>query len=104
MRRACAGPLKKSGSPLLDLPEIQAMVQPFDAASLTWPWRHEDERVDRLHAQVMRMVGVGINGSRSATFAAVRDCAGEAAGRVRPTTRPARNRATVPYLNEPWYC
>jgi radical SAM superfamily enzyme YgiQ (UPF0313 family) len=96
--------LVTAGSPLLDLPDIRAIVQPFDGASLTWPWRHEDERVDRLHALVMRMVGVGINGSRSATFAAVRDRAGEAAGHVRPVTRPARNRATVPYLNEPWYC
>jgi radical SAM superfamily enzyme YgiQ (UPF0313 family) len=96
--------LVTAGSPLLDLPDIRAIVRPFDSGSLTWPWRHDDERVDRLHATVMRMVGVGIHGSRSATFAAVRDRAGEAAGHARPVTRPARHRATVPYLNEPWYC
>ena len=26
------------------------------------------------------------------------------AGRPAPHSRPARDRATVPYLNEPWYC
>jgi radical SAM superfamily enzyme YgiQ (UPF0313 family) len=110
--------LVTAGSPLLDLPDIRRVLQPFDGASLTWPWRHEDGRVDRLHAAVMDVVGVGIGASRGATFQAVRDVACDAAGRVRATPRPARNhyptahttrgggpnRATVPYLNEPWYC
>jgi len=32
------------------------------------------------------------------------EIARRAAGRETPETRPARHRATVPYLNEPWYC
>jgi hypothetical protein len=96
--------LVTAGSPLLDLPDIRSTVQPFDGASLTWPWRHEDGRVDRLHTAVMDIVGVGAVSSRGALFDAVSDVAFEAAGRVRPSSRPARNRATVPYLNEPWYC
>jgi radical SAM superfamily enzyme YgiQ (UPF0313 family) len=96
--------LVTAGSPLLDLPDVRGLVQPFDGASLTWPWRHADARVDRLHEQVMGIVGTGVDTSRGVTFGAVRDAALDAAGRVRPSPRPIRNRASVPYLNEPWYC
>jgi len=96
--------LVTAGSPLLDLPDIRRRVQPFDGTSLTWPWTHADARVDRLQARVMGIVGVGIDDSRGATFEAVRDAAFEAAGRARPSPRPIRDRASVPYLNEPWYC
>jgi radical SAM superfamily enzyme YgiQ (UPF0313 family) len=97
--------LVTAGSPLLDLPDMRARVEAFDGASLTWPWRHADPRVDRLHEQVMRLVGVRISSGRAAAFDAVLALAKEAAGHgVRPSPRPARNRATVPYLNEPWYC
>lgn len=97
--------LVTAGSPLLDLPDIASRVEAFDPASLTWPWRHEDARVDRLQEAVMRLVGVKIAGSRAAAFDAAMALARAAAGRSRrASSRPARNRATVPYLNEPWYC
>ena len=97
--------LVTAGSPLLDLDEIRALVEPFDAASLTWPWRHRDPLVDRLQANVMRLVGVNLRASRRATFDTIAGMAREAAGHPRrPESRPARDRATVPYLNEPWYC
>lgn len=97
--------LVTSGSPLLALDEIRSMVQPFDAASLTWPWRHADARVDRLQCEVMQLVGVRMGASREATFAAISALANDAAGRpLALSSRPPRDRATVPYLNEPWYC
>jgi radical SAM superfamily enzyme YgiQ (UPF0313 family) len=97
--------LVTAGSPLLELDDIHRMVQPFDASTLTWPWRHEDPRVDELQEAIMRLVGVKIRGGRGATFEAVRELAAVAVGDSRPvSTRPVRNRATVPYLNEPWYC
>jgi radical SAM superfamily enzyme YgiQ (UPF0313 family) len=97
--------LVTAGSPLLDLPDISARVEPFDHAALTWPWRHDDERVDRLQEDVMRLAGVKIARPRSATFDAAMALARAAAGwGVRPSSRPARSRATVAYLNEPWYC
>lgn len=97
--------LVTSGSPLLEVPDIHARVEPFDAASLTWPWRHEDPRVDDLQAEIMRVVGVRITGERAATFDAVMNLARAASGRSpRPSPRAVRDRATVPYLNEPWYC
>jgi len=64
-----------SGSPLLELPDIQAVITEFDPASLTWPWRHRDPRVDALQESAMRGV------------------------RAR-----ARTRRAVPHMTEAWYC
>jgi Radical SAM superfamily len=97
--------LVTAGSPLLELSEIASRVDPFDHQTLTWPWRHDDPRVDRLQEDLMRLVGVRIAGSRGATFDAAMALARSAAGgSPRHSSRPSRNRATVPYLNEPWYC
>ena len=64
-----------AGSPLLELPDIQAAIGEFDPASLTWPWRHRDPRVDALQQSVMR--GVAAKSSV---------------------------RRAVPHMTEAWYC
>ena len=64
-----------NGSPLLELPDIQAVITRFDPASLTWPWRHRDPRVDALQQSVMRTVGVRAQAPRA-----------------------------VPHMSEAWYC
>jgi hypothetical protein len=64
-----------NGSPLLELPDIQAVITEFDAASLTWPWRHRDPRVDALQESVMRSIAA----------------------------KPANVR-TIPHMTEAWYC
>ena len=89
--------------PRIAAPEIAARAERYDSGSLTWPWRHDDPRVDRLQADVMRLVGVAARGSRGDVFDAALALARAAAGR-RASSRPARSRATVPYLDEPWYC
>ena len=96
--------LVTAGSPLLDLADVKSLVQPFDAQSLTWPWQHADPRVDRLQEEVMRLVGTNAPASRTTAFDAVMDVALVAAGQHARTTHPVRDRATIPYLNEPWYC
>ena len=96
--------LVTSGSPLLELEDVKRVAGPFDSASLTWPWEHSNPRVDRLQEHVMRLVGVNIRATRRATFDAVMEMARAAAGRAPRETRAARDRATIPYLNEPWYC
>ena len=96
--------LVTAGSPLLELPDIKGLVQAFDPGSLTWPWRHVDPRIDRLQETVMQLVGVSTDHSRHQTFAAVMDLALAAAGRRPRGTHAWRDRATIPYLNEPWYC
>jgi radical SAM superfamily enzyme YgiQ (UPF0313 family) len=96
--------LVTAGSPLLELDDVRRLVSPLDAASLTWPWQHEDPRVDRLQEEVMRLVGVNMRRSRREIFAAVVSLTRAAAGLSPRPTHAARDRTTVPYLNEPWYC
>jgi len=95
-------------SRLLELPDIRAVIGDFDAHTLTYPWRHPDPRVDALQAQLLTMVGVRINRPRHETFQAIRAAVDKALGGkpMRPSgpEDQAAARATIPYLNEPWYC
>ncbi len=109
-------------SALLDLPEIRNAVDPYDAGSLTWPWRHADPGVDALQKQVMQLVVAMSGRPRSEIFGAIAALAGTrrvqrtgpalqgepgsvglqgepgSVGRVLPCG-PA-----IPYLTEAWYC
>jgi hypothetical protein len=97
--------LVPQGSRLLELDEMRAHVGPFDAETLTYRWAHPDPRVDALQRDVMALVGTRLTSDRRLRFDEVRAIAHERAGlRCPADTRPARARATVPYLNEPWYC
>jgi radical SAM superfamily enzyme YgiQ (UPF0313 family) len=94
------------GSLLLTHDDMRPHVGRFDPATLTYRWTHADPRVDALHADVTAIVGVRLNADRRSVFEEVSALAHDRAGlpRARPDGRPARDRATVPYLNEPWYC
>jgi radical SAM superfamily enzyme YgiQ (UPF0313 family) len=95
--------LVTASSALLDLSEIRAAVGAFDGASLVFPWRHADERVDALHSEVMALVGAQSQSPRGATFDAIVSLARDAAGM--PVRARARRRGgPVPGLTEPWYC
>jgi radical SAM superfamily enzyme YgiQ (UPF0313 family) len=94
-------------SALLELDDIRAGVEPFDAASLTWPWRHRDAAVDRLQADVMRIVG-SMNGvPRHDVFNAIDTLArGGSPGtiRLKPVAVRLKPDSTPPHLTEAWYC
>ena len=92
------------GSRLLALDEIRPLVHRFDPATLTYRWTHPDPRVDALQREVSSIVGTRLTADRRALFAEISALAHDRAGLERPSARPARQRATVPYLNEPWYC
>ena len=62
-------------SRLLELPDIQAVIGPFDPKTLTYPWRHPDPRVDHLQQTMMDLANA-----------------------------PRIARSAIPYMNEPWYC
>jgi len=84
---------------LLELPEIRDLVGPFDAESLTYPWRHADPRVDDLQRCVMPIVAGGSHASRGDTFDRI------VAFATGTGDRPARaKRALPPYMTEAWYC
>jgi radical SAM superfamily enzyme YgiQ (UPF0313 family) len=99
--------LVTSRSRLLELDDVKRIVQPFDPVSLTYPWAHPDPRVDSLHAEVSRIVGVRLNAPRNEVFARVWEAAHAHADAQPPPRRQLPvlpSRATVPYLTEPWYC
>ena len=93
------------GSRLLELEQMRVHLDGFDPETLSYRWTHPDPRVDDLQRDVMGLVGARLTSDRGRVFGEVRAMARERAGLpFAPDTRPARARATVPYLNEPWYC
>jgi radical SAM superfamily enzyme YgiQ (UPF0313 family) len=96
--------LLPEGSPLLARDEMRRHVGDFDAASLAYRWTHPDPRVDLLQRNVMAIVGARLNADRRVVFEEVAALAHEFAGRAYISPKPVRDRATVAYLNEPWYC
>ena len=91
-----------TGSLLLELEDIKAVVTGWDAVALTHRWRHVDPSMDELSARLLRIVDeTGKSGEgRAATFARI---CGEV-GVTMPEMPVLASRATVPYLTEPWYC
>ncbi len=97
-----------SGSRLLELEEVRRMVGSFDARALVYPWKHVDLAIDRLCEDLQDIVAASekLKRSRSATFEKMWHAVEQAAGsRIEKQFTPVLvARATVPYLNEPWYC
>lgn len=97
-----------AGSRLLELPEMTAMIGPFDSAALVFPWKHEDARLDLLAREISQLVqrGDGLKLSRTEIFSHIRRAANAAAGIRAPKSiahSPGKS-IPVPYLDEPWYC
>ncbi len=93
------------GSRLLELKDIRGVARGFNPVSLTHPWTHSDPRVDALQTEVAAMVGARLSAPRCELFDRAWQAAHGAAGIAAPErTAPVIPRATVPYLNEPWYC
>jgi len=97
-----------AGSRLLELPDIQRIIQPFDEQALVYPWKHADPRIDELCDDVQQIVASSekLKRSRASIFEKIWRAANDAAHvDAAPRVLPVlASRATVPYLNEPWYC
>lgn len=103
-----------AGSRLLELADIQSIVEPFDQEKLVYPWKHTDARVDALCDRLQEIVHSGekMKLARARIFRRIEEAAYEAAGYESAEADAARysampvlaSRATIPYLNEPWYC
>jgi radical SAM superfamily enzyme YgiQ (UPF0313 family) len=98
-----------AGSKLLEMPEVQAIVGPFDEPALVYPWRHPDPRVDRLQEEIQALVRAATawGASRREIFAQVWLLAEQSAAGSRRPLPPAVEapaRVTIPFLTEPWYC
>jgi len=97
-----------AGSRLLELPDVGAMLEPFDSAALMFPWRHEDARVDALCRSVSDLVqrGEALKLTRTEIFSHIQRAARVASGNqealsVVSSSKPSK---AVPFLDEPWYC
>jgi radical SAM superfamily enzyme YgiQ (UPF0313 family) len=97
-----------AGSRLLELEEVRHLVAPFDREALVYLWRHPDPRVDALCEEIQQIVAAGEKQKRSrrAIFESIWQAAHKAAGLDEDfATLPVLpSRATIPFLNEPWYC
>ncbi len=91
-----------AGSKLLELPEVQSMVAPFDEQLLIYPWQNSEPSVDLLHQEVLALVEAGVaqGEERRKIFAQVAALVGLAVRE--PNGRQPG--APTPYLTEPWYC
>lgn len=102
-----------AGSRLLELPDVRAMVGPFDSGALVFPWKHADPRMETLCAEISSLVqrGEKMKLSRTQIFMHLRRAVGtmaEKSGRALPSSRwnpaAAHSAKPIPYLDEPWYC
>jgi radical SAM superfamily enzyme YgiQ (UPF0313 family) len=91
------------GSLLLESPEIRALVEPYDPRALAYPWRNPDPALDRLSASIQELIKQQERrrAPRSEIFRLIWDLAGNGPF---PDDAPRADRATIPYLTEPWYC
>ena len=95
--------LVPEGSRLLAVEEMRRYLGAFDRSTLAYRWSHPDSRVEALYRDVSAVVGASA-ARRAQVFTEISRLAHERAGLVARHARPARHRATVPYLDEPWYC
>jgi radical SAM superfamily enzyme YgiQ (UPF0313 family) len=88
-----------AGSKLLELNDLGPVT--FDAEALQYRWKHPDPAMDRLCSDLQKLIRAADR--RSATRSEILSQIWECAFGVAPDFHLAA-RATVPYLNEPWYC
>lgn len=86
------------GSLLLDDPEVQARIGPWDAAMCAYPWTHRDAGMDRYQEDLAELVerSVAAGDSTGITYDLVRSRAGLPPLGIEPPDRPR--------LTEAWFC
>jgi len=100
--------LVPADSKLLELDEMRGLVGPFDAKALVYPWKNSNPAVDALCEELQEIAAASEQPerSRTATFErmwrAAKLAAHQFAEDKSTSARPSR--ATVPFLNEPWFC
>lgn len=91
------------GSRLLELPDIQERIERFDEAALIYRWRHQDPDIDQLAARVLSLVHdeQRRHAPRREIF---RNIWQFVTDDPLPENFDLMPRATIPYMDEPWYC
>jgi radical SAM superfamily enzyme YgiQ (UPF0313 family) len=86
------------GSRLLELDDVQSVITGFDEPALLHRWKHPDSRVDALAAEALKLAAV--DGSRREIFRGMWDLVADPL----PEDFGLMPRATIPYMDEPWFC
>ncbi len=91
-----------AGSKLLELDELH--VEAFDPAALSYRWQHPDPEMDRLCADLQKLVGLGdrLGTSRGELFGMIWERAFGAKADFADSN--ADGLTAVPRLTEAWYC
>ena len=92
-----------AGSLLLELDDIREIVEAFDPAGLCYKWSHSDLSLDRLCADLQKMIQreERQKATRAEIFTKIWAMAHADSA---PPDFHLTSRAAIPYLNEPWYC
>jgi radical SAM superfamily enzyme YgiQ (UPF0313 family) len=88
-----------NGSRLLELDDVKAVITGFDEPALLHRWKHPDPGVDSLAEQALKLAGQ--KGSRREIFRKLWNLVTD---RPLPEDFDLMPRATIPYMDEPWYC
>ena len=88
------------GSLMLALDEIQRVITGFDEPALLYRWKHPDTEIDALAEQALKLAAR--KGSRREIFAKLWQLADD--DEPLPENFNLMPRATIPYMDEPWYC
>jgi len=89
---------------------VRGVVGEFDRQSLSYIWRHSDPRMDDLQVDLQEMIAKSVSKhcDRQDTFdevvRRVQRVGNNLFRRPLRAVPPGRPRATIPYLNEPWFC
>ena len=94
------------GSLLLDQPELAIHLDAYDAAALSWTWRHPDPSVDALQRSLAALVEARVEaGLRPAeVFPEIWDMVDAAGGRLGPPPPVPSTAEGRPRLSESWFC
>jgi radical SAM superfamily enzyme YgiQ (UPF0313 family) len=88
-----------NGSRLLELADIQQVLTGFDEPALLHRWKHCDPQMDALADQSLKLAAR--KAPRHEIFKKLCDLVG---GPRLPDNYDLMPRATIPYMDEPWYC
>jgi radical SAM superfamily enzyme YgiQ (UPF0313 family) len=87
------------GSRMLELEEVQSVVTGFDEPALLYRWQHPDPQVDSLASEALNLAA--LEEPRREIFRRMWNLAAE---RPLPEDFDLMPRATIPYMDEPWFC
>jgi len=94
--------LVPSGSRLLELGEIQAVLGDYDEPALLYRWRHPDAAVDALASEALRIASS--RGSRREIFGYLWNLVSDRSGGRIYEDFDLLPRTVIPYMDEPWFC